>query len=111
MAQALRQQAGARAARPAARIWLALGTVYILWGSTYLGIKYAIETIPPLMMGSLRFIAAGGVLYLLAIRTGDRRRDPIGSPQWLAALLIGAALPGGGNGGVIPAATSSPTGA
>src|SRR5438132_1323472 len=52
MAQALRQQAGARAARPAARIWLALGTVYILWGSTYLGIKYAIETIPPLMMGS-----------------------------------------------------------
>ena len=78
MAQALRQQAGARAARPAARIWLALGTVYVLWGSTYLGIKYAIETIPPLMMGSLRFIAAGGVLYLLAIRTGDRRRDPIG---------------------------------
>src|SRR5207253_268655 len=52
MAQALRQQAGARAARPAARIWLALGTVYILWGSTYLGIKYAIETIPPLLIGS-----------------------------------------------------------
>src|SRR5256886_13341482 len=110
MAQALRQQAGARAARPAARIWLALGTVYILWGSTYLGIKYAIETIPPLMMGSLRFIAAGGVLYLLAIRTGDRRRDPIGGRQWMAALLIGGALLVGGNGGVILAEQYAPTG-
>src|SRR5438094_765542 len=86
MAQALRQQAGARAARPAARIWLALGTVYILWGSTYVGIKYAIETIPPLLMSSHRFIAAGGVLYLLAIRTGDRRREPIGTRQRMAAL-------------------------
>src|SRR5207248_3327441 len=110
MAQALRQQAGARAARPAVRIWLALGTVYILWGSTYLGIKYAIETIPPLMMGSLRFIAAGGVLYLLAIRTGDRRRDPIGARQWVAALLIGGALLVGGNGGVILAEQYAPTG-
>src|SRR5438132_9318635 len=110
MAQALRQQAGARAARPAARIWLALGTVYVLWGSTYLGIKYAIETIPPLMMGSLRFIAAGGVLYLLAIRTGDRRRDPIGGRQWMAALLIGGALLVGGNGGVILAEQYAPTG-
>src|SRR5438874_13335193 len=110
MAQALRQQAGARAARPAARIWLALGTVYVLWGSTYLGIKYAIETIPPLMMGSLRFIAAGGVLYLLAIRSGDRRRDPIGGRQWMAALLIGGALLVGGNGGVILAEQYAPTG-
>src|SRR5947208_12771539 len=110
MAQALRQQAGARAARPAARVWLALGTVYILWGSTYLGIKYAIETIPPLMMGSLRFIAAGGVLYLLASRTGDRLRDPIGTRQWMAALLIGAALLRGGNGGVILAEQYAPTG-
>ena len=110
VAEALRRQAGARAARPAARIWLALGTVYILWGSTYLGIKYAIETIPPLMMGSLRFIAAGGVLYLLAIRTGDRRRDPIGTRQWMAALVIGGALLVGGNGGVILAEQYAPTG-
>src|SRR5437870_3342838 len=110
MAQALRQQAGARAAKPAARSWLALGTVYILWGSTYLGIKDPIETIPPLMMGSLRFIAAGGVLYLLAIRTGDRRRDPIGGRQWMAALLIGGALLVGGNGGVILAEQYAPTG-
>src|SRR5207248_794391 len=95
---------------PAARIWLALGTVYILWGSTYLGIKYAIETIPPLMMGWLGCTAAGGVLYLLAIRTGDRRRDPIGGRQWMAALLIGGALLVGGNGGVILAEQYAPTG-
>ena len=110
MAQPLRQQAGARAARPAARIWLALGTVYILWGSTYLGIKYAIDTIPPFLMGSLRFLAAGGVLYLLAIRNGDRRADPVGARQWLAALLIGGALLVGGNGGVILAEQYAPTG-
>src|SRR6266513_2776975 len=110
VAQTLGRQARERAATPAARIWLALGTVYVLWGSTYLGIKYAIETIPPLMMGSLRFIAAGGVLYLLAIRTGDRRRDPIGTRQWVAALAIGGALLVGGNGGVILAEQYAPTG-
>ena len=110
MAQTLRQHAGARAARPAARIWLALGTVYILWGSTYLGIKYAIDTIPPFLMGSLRFLAAGGVLYLLAIRAGDRRTDPIGRRQWMAALVIGGALLVGGNGGVILAEQYAPTG-
>jgi drug/metabolite transporter (DMT)-like permease len=110
VAQTLRQQAGERAARPAARIWLALGTVYVLWGSTYLGIKYAIDTIPPFLMGSLRFLAAGGVLYLLAIRAGDRREDPVGGRQWMAALLIGGALLVGGNGGVILAEQYAPTG-
>jgi drug/metabolite transporter (DMT)-like permease len=110
VADALRQQAGARAARPAARIWLALGTVYILWGSTYLGIKYAIDTIPPILMGSVRFIIAGGVLYLLAIRTGDTRGDRLGSRQWIAALVIGGLMLVGGNGGVILAEQYAPTG-
>jgi drug/metabolite transporter (DMT)-like permease len=110
VAQALRQRAGAGAARPGVRIWLALGTVYILWGSTYLGIKYAIDTIPPLLMGSLRFLVAGGVLYLLAIRTGDTRGDHVGTRQWLAALVIGGALLVGGNGGVILAEQYAPTG-
>jgi drug/metabolite transporter (DMT)-like permease len=110
VADALRQQAGARVARPAARIWLALGTVYILWGSTYLGIKYAIDTIPPILMGSVRFIIAGGVLYLLAIRTGDTRGDRLGSRQWIAALVIGGLMLVGGNGGVILAEQYAPTG-
>jgi drug/metabolite transporter (DMT)-like permease len=89
---------------------LALGTVYMLWGSTYLGIKYAIDTIPPLLMGSLRFLVAGGVLYVLAQRTGDRRGDRVGARQWLAALLIGGLLLVGGNGGVILAEQYAPTG-
>src|SRR3981081_818589 len=110
VAEAVRQQAGARAARPAARIWLALGTVYILWGSTYLGIRYAIDTIPPLLMGSLRFLIAGGVLYLLTIRTGDTRGDRLGSRQWMAALLMAGFLLVGGNGGVILAEQYAPTG-
>ena len=110
VAHSLRQRAGAGAARPSVRIWLALGTVYILWGSTYLGIKYAIDTIPPFLMGSLRFLVAGGVLYLLAIRTGDTRGDQVGGRQWLAALVIGGALLVGGNGGVILAEQYVPTG-
>ena len=110
VAQALRQRAGAGAARPGVRIWLALGTVYILWGSTYLGIKYAIDTIPPILMGSIRFLVAGGVLYLLAVRSGDTRGDRLGARQWMAALLIGGLLLVGGNGGVILAEQYVPTG-
>src|SRR6202521_1206694 len=110
VAHSLRQRAGAGAARPSVRIWLALGTVYILWGSTYLGIKYAIDTIPPFLMGSLRFLVAGGVLYLLAIRTGDTRGDQGGGRPWVAALVIGGALLVGGNGGVILAEQYAPTG-
>ena len=109
VATALRQ-ARSGAGTPAVRIWLALGTVYLLWGSTYLGIKYAIATIPPLLMGSFRFLAAGGVLYLLAIRQGDSAGDRPGSRQWLAALAIGGALLVGGNGGVILAEQYVPTG-
>src|SRR2546430_6782450 len=110
VAQALRRRARARAATPAARIWLALGTVYILWGSTYLGIKYAIDTIPPLLMGSVRFIVAGGVLYLLTFRTGDTRGDRLGSRQWIAALLIGGLMLVAGNGAVILAGQYVPIG-
>jgi len=104
------RQVRSGAGTPAARIWLALGTVYLLWGSTYLGIKYAIATMPPLLMGSLRFLAAGGVLYLLAIRQGDTAKDQPGTRQWLAALAIGGAMLVGGNGGVILAEQSVPTG-
>lgn len=110
MAEALPQPVVARGVRTDARIWLALVTVYLLWGSTYLGIKYAIDTIPPLLMGSVRFLVAGGVLYALAIRTGDTRGDRVGSRQWIAALVIGGALLLGGNGGVILAEQYVPTG-
>jgi drug/metabolite transporter (DMT)-like permease len=106
----LSRSAGARAATPAAGIWLALLTVYLLWGSTYLGIKYAIETIPPFMMGALRFLLAGAILFAIAVRRGDPRGDRLGAPQWRATLLMGGALLVGGNGGVILAEQYVPTG-
>ncbi|HET9847340.1 MAG TPA: EamA family transporter [Candidatus Dormibacteraeota bacterium] len=109
-AQSLGRSARARAGTPAARIWIALVTVYLLWGSTYLGIKFAIETIPPLLMGSLRFLVAGGVLFLLVAITGGRGNDRLGWPQWRATLFVGAALLVGGNGGVILAEQYVPTG-
>ena len=104
------RQVRSGAGTPATRIWIALGTVYLLWGSTYLGIKYGLETMPPFLMGSLRFLAAGGVLYLLAIRQGDTTGDRPGTRQWMAALAIGGALLVGGNGGVILAEQYVPTG-
>jgi drug/metabolite transporter (DMT)-like permease len=110
VADGLSQQARARFSGPSARVWIALGTVYLLWGSTYLGIKFAIETIPPLLMGSLRFLVAGGVLYLLAVRSGDAEGDRLGAPQWRATLLIGGLMLVGGNGGVILAEQYVPTG-
>jgi len=61
-------------------------------------------------MGSARFLVAGGVLYLIAIRQGDTRGDRVGASQWLAALLIGGAPLVGGNGGVILAERNVPTG-
>jgi drug/metabolite transporter (DMT)-like permease len=104
------RQVRSGAGTPATRIWIALGTVYLIWGSTYLGIKYGLETMPPFLMGSLRFLAAGGVLYLLAIRQGDTTADRPRTSQWLAALAIGGALLVGGNGGVILAEQYVPTG-
>src|SRR5919204_6298761 len=54
---------------PARRVWAALGVVYFVWGSTYLGIKVAVETLPPLLAAGTRFLAAGALLSLvLALR-------------------------------------------
>src|SRR5207245_9750213 len=78
--------------------------------SSDLGIKYSIATIPPLLMGSVRFLVAGGILYAVAARTTDAGSDRLGPRQWLAAFVIGAALLVGGNGGVILAEQYVPTG-
>jgi drug/metabolite transporter (DMT)-like permease len=110
VAEPLPRQDGVQAASSSFRVWLALGTVYVVWGSTYLGIKFSLESIPPFLMGSVRFLVAGGVLYLLAIRSGQGSADRIGPSQWWAALIIGAALLVGGNGGVILAEQYVPSG-
>jgi drug/metabolite transporter (DMT)-like permease len=86
----------------------ALGVVYVVWGSTYLGIALAIETLPPLLMSAARFLAAGAILYLLSGAGGARGRPDAG--QWLAALLTGGLLLGVGNAGVAVAQQTVPTG-
>jgi drug/metabolite transporter (DMT)-like permease len=82
-----------------ARIWAALAIVYVVWGSTYLGIDLAVRTIPPFLMASARFLIAGGLLYAWAIRRGDRNDLPI-ARHWLSAFLIAAPMLAVGNAAV-----------
>jgi drug/metabolite transporter (DMT)-like permease len=76
-----------------AKVWTALVTVYIIWGSTYLGIFYAGETIPPLFAASTRFITAGALmtLFVVYVRRGSLR---VPRRELLSCLLIGILLPG-----------------
>lgn len=79
---------------------VALGTLYILWGSTYLAIRFGIATIPPLLMAAVRFLLAGTLMYLWARQRGDVRQGGPTARHWLATLVIGGLLLGVGNGGV-----------
>jgi drug/metabolite transporter (DMT)-like permease len=94
----------------AARIWTALLVVYVVWGSTYLAIRIAIETLPPFLMAGVRFLLAGGLLFAWAVRRGDRTHDAPGWAQWRAAAIVGAGLFLGGNGGVVLAEQRIPSG-
>ncbi|MEA2647008.1 MAG: hypothetical protein QOE92_2091 [Chloroflexota bacterium] len=82
------------------RLVAPLLALYVVWGSTYLAIRVAIETLPPFLMASIRFLVAGALLYAFAVRRGDRAGDRPGRRQWLATLVVGALLLAGGNGGV-----------
>jgi len=85
----------ARAAGSSTPLVLALAAVYVIWGSTYLAMRIAVGSLPPMLMGAVRFTLAGGLLLLIARATGTpwpTRR------QWLAALPTGALLFVGGNG-------------
>lgn len=76
----------------------ALLSVYIIWGSTYLGIRIAIETIPPMLMAAARFIVGGCGLYAFLRLRGEptpTRR------QWRDASIVGGLLLFGGNGCVV----------
>lgn len=91
-------------------VWLGLGTIYLIWGSTYLAIRVAIDTIPPLLMASGRFLASGAILYAWSIGRGDRQADRPTRRAWTAALITGALLLFVGNGGVVLAERNVPTG-
>jgi drug/metabolite transporter (DMT)-like permease len=89
------------------RIALAFLSIYTIWGSTYLAIRFAIETFPPFLMASIRFLIAGGVLYgWMRLRGASRPTRT----NWKAATIIGGFLLLGGNGGVTNAELVIPSG-
>ncbi len=96
-------------ARPLA-VGVALVLVYVLWGSTYLGIRFADETFPPLLMGCTRFLVAGALMVGWGLLR-RRRGEPLPTlAQWRATAIVGAALLLAGNGGVIWAEQHVPSG-
>jgi drug/metabolite transporter (DMT)-like permease len=82
---------------PRARIALAFAAVYLVWGSTYLAIRYAIESIPPFLMAGTRFLVAGGALYLWSRLTGAERPS---RAAWVATAVTGVLMLAVGNGAV-----------
>jgi drug/metabolite transporter (DMT)-like permease len=88
-------------------ILAAFAALYLIWGSTYLGILFAIQSIPPLLMAGSRFLLAGIILYAGARLTGA---PPSPRADWRTALIVGACLLLGGNGGVTLAEQYVPSG-
>ncbi len=76
------------------KIWTALILVYVIWGATYLGIRFAVETIPPFLMAGTRFIVAGVILYAWRRLAGDAAPT---RGQWLRGGLVGLLMLLGGN--------------
>lgn len=81
---------------PRDRIILGFAAIYILWGSTYLAIRFAVATLPPLLMAGTRHLIAGLILYFIVRRFGGAPRPEM--RHWRSAVLLGALLLLGGNG-------------
>jgi drug/metabolite transporter (DMT)-like permease len=79
------------------RIIIAFAALYLVWGSTYLGIRFAIDSIPPFLMAGMRFLLAGVIMYGIAWSQGAGKSS---WANWRTSLIIGACLLLAGNGGV-----------
>ncbi len=83
----------------------AFASIYLIWGSTYLAIRIAIETLPPFLMAAARFLIAGVLLWAYvwwSARRGEPSRRPVIQPRhWRSTALVGGLLLLGGNGGVV----------
>lgn len=95
----------ARASR--SEIIAAFISIYIIWGATYLAIRYAVETLPPFLMAGTRFLVSGILLYIWARSRGAAKPTRI---HWRNATIAGAFLLLGGNGAVVWAEQSVPSG-
>jgi drug/metabolite transporter (DMT)-like permease len=90
------------------KVYAALGTIYVVWGSTFLAIEYAVRTLPPFLAMSARHLVAGSLL--LAWGRARRASEPIGRAQLVAAAIFGGALFLGSHGGLAWAQTRIPSG-
>ncbi|MEU6061673.1 EamA family transporter [Streptomyces sp. NPDC047097] len=93
-----------------AAVWAALGIVYVVWGSTYLGIRVVVETMPPFLSAGVRFVAAGLLLALLLVCRYGPGVLRASRAQLASAALVGLLLLLGGNGLVVLAETTVPSG-
>jgi drug/metabolite transporter (DMT)-like permease len=73
-------------------VWAALLLIYVVWGSTYLAIKVNIETMPPMLSGGIRFLVAGGILYLLLLARNGAAGTRVTGRELAACVVAGAAL-------------------
>jgi drug/metabolite transporter (DMT)-like permease len=94
-------------ARTVRRAWLAWVAVCVIWGTTYLGIKVALETIPPFLMGGLRYVIAGSILALVLVARG-KALPP--RSDWGRLMVLGFFMLMLGNGGVVWAEQFVPSG-
>jgi drug/metabolite transporter (DMT)-like permease len=89
------------------KVWIALVALYIVWGSTYLAIRFSVETIPPFLHAALRFLISGAILFIWRRAAGDPAPTP---GNWKSTAIVGTALLLGGNGFVAWAEQSVPSG-
>lgn len=89
------------------RIVFGYAVLYLVWGSTYLAMRIAAETLPPFLLASARFVIAGGVLFLFSLARGEGLPD---RSAWGRAALVGLFLLVGGNGAVTWAVQHVPSG-
>ena len=92
---------------PLVRAYVAWAIVCVVWGTTYLAIRICLETVPPLLMGGLRFVTAGTVLMAILALRGERLPGPA---AWPSLAILGLCMLGFGNGGVVWAEQTVPSG-
>ena len=106
-----RERGGAtRQLAPGWMVWMCLGIVYVVWGSTYLAIRVADETMPPLLTSGVRFFIAGAIVYSVLLVRRGRATLRVTRPQVVSCALIGTLLVAGGNGLVMVGEVHVPSG-
>jgi drug/metabolite transporter (DMT)-like permease len=102
-----------KVARGSRSAFAALLVVWVVWGSTFVAIRVGVESIPPLAMASLRYLAADAILFPIAARGGGprlRAADRPGLAQWLGMAVVGTMLLAFGNGAACYAEQTLPAG-